>query len=56
MLYISGMMVQQFIHTTSHHILSYKGPFLVLYNKSIIDIWNSNSNINVGNFDHVSVE
>ena len=25
----------------------------LLYNKLVIDIWNSNASINVGNFDHV---
>ena len=45
-------------------IISYNLPlyviilmkFLLLYNKSIIDIWNINANINVRGFDHIFVE
>ena len=37
-------------------MISRKGSIFVLYNKSNIDIWNSNANINIGNFDHVTVK
>ena len=29
---------------------------ILLYLKKVLDIWNSNSNIDVGNFDHIFVK
>ena len=43
-------------HTTFHQIISHKGHFYLLDNKIIIDVWNSNANINLGNLYHVVAE
>ena len=55
MISISGLDTRQLEHVNPHQRISYKGSIL-LYNKSNIDIWNINTYINVGNFDHVVVE
>ena len=39
MISLSGMVTGKFDHTTPHQMIPYKGSIL-LYNKSIIDIWN----------------
>ena len=55
MISLSGMDARKLNHTTPHKIISYKG-LVLLYKKSNIDVWNSNGNINIGNFDHVVVK
>ena len=55
MIFLSGPDIQNYDHTTSRQMISYKRSVL-FDKKSSLDIWNIDANKKVGNFYHVVFE
>ena len=56
MIYLSGLVIQHWIILPFIKLYHTREIFYLLDNKIIIDVWNSNANINLGNLYHVVAE